>query len=157
MELNELIELGVRQKGSLIELANHLGVIRESLSAAKAHKRGLPADACMKLSKLIGVPFETVIGASELATERKEEKRAFWLPFVTNTKKMTKAASYALILGFVTNLLTATPAEAAPVKEYGPRHFVLCKVRKIFYALRIFCVLASNFCKCFVNRSLAAT
>jgi len=116
MELRDYIEAGVKAKGSVTALADHLGIGPNNITGAKAHRRGLPADACMKLSKLLGVPFETVIAASELATERKEEKRAFWLPFVTNQKDLARLASYALILSIVTNFVTPTSAEASPLQ-----------------------------------------
>ena len=117
MELRDYINAALQSKSSMESLADHLGVSRQNLTAAKAHRRGLPADACMKLSKLLGVPFETVIAASELATERKEEKRAFWLPFVTNQNDLARIAGYALILSIVTNFVTPTSAEAAPLLE----------------------------------------
>lgn len=156
MELRDYIEEAIKRKGSVKALAEYLCIKSNNVTNAKAHQRGLPSIACVKLSELLNVDLKTVLAASELATERKEAKRAFWRPFVQNTTELSKAASYALILSFVANLLTTNPAEAAPVKEYSPRHFVLCKARKIFYALRVFFVSASNFCKYFVNRSLAA-
>lgn len=61
-----------------------LGQEREALSGAKASRRGLPAYACIKLAKLIGVEPISVIAASELVTEKKEERRAEWLPLLTD-------------------------------------------------------------------------
>ncbi len=117
MELRDYIEAGINKKTSVIELARYLGIHPNHVSNAKAHARGLPADACVKLSDLLGIELKAVLAASELATERKEEKRAFWLPFVTNTPDLTRIASYALILTIVTNLMTPTPAEAAQNKD----------------------------------------
>jgi plasmid maintenance system antidote protein VapI len=119
MQLRDLIEAGIERKGGVSQLADALGLARQHVTNAKAHQRGIPADACVKLSELLRVDLKTVIAASELVTERKEEKRAFWLPFVTNARDMTKAASIALILATVTNFVTTTPAEAAPVRDSG--------------------------------------
>jgi plasmid maintenance system antidote protein VapI len=119
MELREIIEAGIRAKGSVNALADYLGIARQHVSNAKAHQRGLPNDACMKLAKLLEIPLETVIGASELATERKEDKRAFWLPFVTNAQISTQAERFAQNMKNVTNFVTETPAKAAPLLDSG--------------------------------------
>jgi len=119
MELRDYIEAGIIEKGSVTALADYLGVVPNNITNAKAHQRGLPAIACVKLSELLNVELKAVIAASELATERKEEKRAFWLPFVTNAQNFGKMASYALILGTVTNFVTSAPAEAAPLLGFA--------------------------------------
>jgi plasmid maintenance system antidote protein VapI len=124
MQLHDYMEIGITKKGSVTALASYLGIAPNSVTDAKAHRRSLPADACVKLSDLLNVELKTIIAASELATERKEEKRAFWLPFVTNAKDLTRAASYALILGIVTNFVTTTEAEArnsAVSSQYGTK------------------------------------
>ena len=117
MELRDYIEAGLFKKKTVSELADYLGVAATSIADAKAHRRGLPAVACVKLSDLLNVELKTIIAASELVTERKEEKRAFWLPFVTNARDLGKAASYALILGIVTNFVTPNSAEASDRAE----------------------------------------
>lgn len=116
MELRDYINLGIVEFGTISELAEELGLQRESLSAAKAHRRGLPAYAIVKLARILNIDVQTLIAASELVTERKEEKRAFWLPFVTNQKDLARIAGYALILSIVTNFVTPTSAEAAPLQ-----------------------------------------
>lgn len=116
MDLHNYIEAGILRKGSVTALADYLGIAPNSVTDAKAHRRSLPADACVKLSKLLNVDLTTILAASELATERKEEKRAFWLPFVTN-QEMPRIAKLVLILALVTNFVTPTPAEAAPRLE----------------------------------------
>jgi plasmid maintenance system antidote protein VapI len=132
MELRDLIEAGINKKRTVTALADYLGIHPNHVSNAKAHQRGIPADACVKLSELLRVDLKTVIAASELVTERKEEKRAFWLPFVTNARDMTKAASIALILATVTNFVTTTPAEAAPVRDSSSSRVCIMSTRKIF-------------------------
>jgi len=128
MELRDYIEAGLLKKSTVSELADYLVVAATSIADAKAHRRGLPAVACVKLSDLLNVDLKTIIAASELATERKEAKRAFWLPFVTNARDITKLASYVMILGIVTNFVTPSPAEASNSAISGPEQFVLCKI-----------------------------
>ena len=48
------------------------------MNEAKHHRRPLPLDAAIKLADYIGADRIAVISANELATEKKEEKRAFW-------------------------------------------------------------------------------
>jgi len=115
MELRDYINAGILLKGNVTELAKAIDQEREAVSAAKSHKRGLPDEALSKLADLLGTDFRTIVAASRLVTERNEAKRGYWLPFVQNAPQMTRIASYALILGIVTNFVTPTSAEAAPL------------------------------------------
>lgn len=92
MDLKTYISKGIGQAGSLTALAEQIGVMRESLSAANAGKRGLPPVACGKLADLISVDRWDVVAASEILTEKDEEKRRYLLPFVLATAQnvMTK-------------------------------------------------------------------
>lgn len=119
MELRDYIEQGIRTKGGVQQLADYLGLARPHVSNAKSHQRGLPNVAAVKLARLIGADPLAVIAASELATERQEEKRAFWFPFA-NHSNLAKTAGIALFLAFVTNFVTPTSAEASPVLEKTP-------------------------------------
>lgn len=114
MELNQYVKMGILQKGSVSALAAHLGIAANSVTDAKAHRRGLPNDACVKLARLLNVDAMDVIAASELATETKAEKREFWLSFV-NPAKAARVAGMVIFWGIVTNFVTPSPAEAAPI------------------------------------------
>jgi hypothetical protein len=78
MELKDYIEDGARKAGSLTALGKFLDLDQRNLTSAKAHRRALPIDLCIKLADYIGADRIAVISANELATEKKEEKRAFW-------------------------------------------------------------------------------
>lgn len=78
MELRDYIEEGVNKAGSVAALGREIGLAREVVSKAKAHALHLPIDACIKLADYIEADRIAVISANELATEKKEEKRAFW-------------------------------------------------------------------------------
>jgi plasmid maintenance system antidote protein VapI len=98
MHLNELINLASQKAGSQTNLAKVIGVHPNVVSEAKANKRGLPAEACGKLADLIGVDRWTVLAASNLITEKNEEKRAYWAPFVLNGISAFATAAAALLL-----------------------------------------------------------
>ena len=139
MQLSELIQAGIVEKKTVKELADYLGIHPNHVSNAKDHQRGLPNYACMKLSKLLNVPLETVIGASELATERKEDKRAFWLHFVTNAPISTQAGRFAQNMKNVTNFVTETPAKASPLLDSAAERLCIMLSRKnIFRFFQIF-------------------
>ena len=83
MELREYIEAGLAKINDRTALAMYLGVQPNNITNAKRHERGLPNDACVKLAKLVGADAIEVIAASELATEKKAEKREFWNRLLT--------------------------------------------------------------------------
>lgn len=123
MELRDYIECGIKVKGGIHPLADYLGLQRQHVTNAKAHQRGLPNDACIKLARLITTDPLAVIAASELATEKKPERREFWLSF-GNPAKTARVAGIAIICLIVTNFVTTTPAEAASIQDRG--NFMLC-------------------------------
>jgi hypothetical protein len=83
MELRDYITAGIERIGSGKELAKTLGISANSVSDAKNHRHGIPAVSCVILAEIVGAEPVSVIAASELVTEKREEKRAVWLPFVT--------------------------------------------------------------------------
>jgi plasmid maintenance system antidote protein VapI len=135
MELRDYIEQGVKKFKTITALAEELGLERPSLSAAKAHQRGLPAYAIVKLSAILDLDPRVIMAASELVTERKEEKRAFWLPFVKNAQ-LGRIAGLTLILATVTNLMTPSPAEAAPLQAFATGILCIMLSHKYFSCLQ---------------------
>ena len=82
MELKDFIQAGIDAIGTGKELAVILGISANSLSDAKNHRHGIPSVACIRLAKIVGAEAISVIAASELVTEKREDKRAELLPFV---------------------------------------------------------------------------
>lgn len=82
MTLTDYIEAGAKKAESVAELARIIGTTREHASAAKSMRKPLPLDCAVKLANYIGAEKMAVIAANELATEKKEEKRAFWSSFL---------------------------------------------------------------------------
>lgn len=122
MELRDYLEIGAEKAGSVAALARILGLTREATTQAKSHKRKLPTDAVFKLADYIDAEVKPLTAANELVTEKDAEKQAYWRPFVEHAR----AASVALILtiALVLNLLTPTPAKAAPVLKVP--HGTIC-------------------------------
>mgnify|MGYP000859937224 CR=1 FL=1 len=112
MELRDYIEIGSEKAGSLTALGKKLDLSQPNMSHAKAMKKALPIDAAMKLADYIGADLRSVIAANELVTEKKEEKKNYWMQFV----KSANAAIMIVTLG-VTNFVTPSPAEAAPLTQ----------------------------------------
>lgn len=135
MELCDYIELAVIKHKTLTALATELGLERSALSLAKAHKRGIPAYAIAKLSEILEIDPKIIMAASELVTEQNEEKRGYWLPFVIKDHLTRKAASFVLILGIVTNFLTPSPAEAAPVLDCASGTICIMLSRRLFLCI----------------------
>ena len=116
MNLHDFIQAGIEAKGSRERLADHLGIEPNNITGAKAHRRGLPNDACFKLAALLGVDAKDVIAASELATERKEAKRTFWADYMKRSQ-IGRIAGILIFLSTVTNFVTPNPAQAAPDRD----------------------------------------
>ena len=74
-----------------------------TISGVKAHKRALPIDAATKLADYIGADLRAVIAANELVTEKKEEKKNYWMQFISQAK----TAAYMIVALSVTNFMTA--------------------------------------------------
>jgi hypothetical protein len=108
MELRLMIEIAAKKEGSIRNLAKVLGVTDSNLTSAKMGRRGLPAMACGKLAEILGIDRWTVIAASELVTEKNEEKRAYFSPFVLNS-----LASLATAVGAASLALSPNDSHAA--------------------------------------------
>ncbi|MDR0672617.1 MAG: hypothetical protein LBF93_02935 [Zoogloeaceae bacterium] len=87
MKLRDYIEEGTKKTGNQKELAFYLGLPAQNLTNAKAHNRGLPNDACVKLAQLLNIEPIEIIAASELTTEKKPERRDFWLQYTSAEAK----------------------------------------------------------------------
>lgn len=113
MELKEIIEQAEKTAGGQKALALRIGQDAGNIRGAKAGIKGLPDYACVMIAEITGLDPMTVIAASNLVTEKKEERRRVWHPFVN------RAASVllGLILTIVNLIMTPAPAEAAQVQN----------------------------------------
>ncbi len=111
MQLRDYINAGINSTGSQRDLADHLGTSSQQITNAKAQRAGLPNDACVKLATLIHANPLEVIAASELATEKKVEKREFWshlLGQMSSIKHAHFSSIVATLCGVVFALQTAS-------------------------------------------------
>ncbi|MEW6563603.1 MAG: YdaS family helix-turn-helix protein [Pseudomonadota bacterium] len=100
MNISEIIEKAADKVGGQKKLAEMLEIHPNNLTNVKRGERGLPAHACAKLAEITGYSFVEVVAASELATEKKEERRKYWESLL----KQTTTATLATV--FLTSLLT---------------------------------------------------
>lgn len=119
MEMKKYIELGEKKAGTQLKLAEYLGQYDSGLRAVKAGKKGLPDAICIKLADFIEVDRLEVIAASNLVTEKDEERRKLF------ESCFTTAASVGFLMLVVDNsgLLsyeTGTSIMATAI------YFVLC-------------------------------
>lgn len=75
MDMKTYIEMGEKKAGKQVELARMLNVRDTTLRLAKSGKKGLPDAICIKLADYIEVNPLQVIAASNLVTEKDEERR----------------------------------------------------------------------------------
>lgn len=129
MELRHYIEKGLLEKEDRKGLADYLGLHPNEITNAKAHQRGIPVFACIKLARLIAADPLAVIAASELVTERKAERKEFWLSF-GNPAKTARVAGIAIFMGIVTNFVTPSPAEAASTSHSGQETICIMSNRR---------------------------
>ncbi|NNM80464.1 MAG: hypothetical protein HKM01_08435 [Gallionella sp.] len=112
MELKELIERAEKAAGSQKALGIMLGINPSNIRNAKAGQQGLPNYACVMIADLIGEEDTVVIAASELVTEKKIERRAFW-----EKKLEALAAGFAAFFVGVILVVTPTPSQAAQLSQ----------------------------------------
>lgn len=117
MELRDYIESGIAKFGTGTELAKALGMNANQVRDAKGHRCGLPVWACIKLSSMIGADPLEVIAASELVTEKREDRKAIFLPFV----QMGRMAHpmIAIITTTATALVLAMENSGSIIRSFG--------------------------------------
>ncbi len=111
MELSELVKDGAKKFSSDAALARFLGVDPVTLNKAKKGERPLPLAACGKLAELLEMERFEVAAASDLLTEKNEQRRAYLIPF---------ARHVAGIMGIavMSNFALPSPAEAEPLSHF---------------------------------------
>ena len=112
MELKELIERAEKTAGSQKALGLMIGQSPSALRSAKAGMIGMPIYACVMIAELIGEDDTVVIAASELVTEKKTERRAFW-----EKKLEALAAGVAAFFIGVIFVVTPTPSQAVELQQ----------------------------------------
>ncbi|MEI7842769.1 MAG: hypothetical protein WCI39_07035 [Gallionellaceae bacterium] len=105
-----MIEKAEAKAGSQKALSELISQSEGNIRGAKSGARGLPTYACVLIADLIGEDEIVVIAASELATEKHENRRAIW------RKKLETVAAMG-ILTTVINFVTPPPSQAAQLSQ----------------------------------------
>ena len=113
MKMRTYIELGAKKAGSNKALAKILGQSETILSDVKAEKKGLPVAICMKLADYIEIDRLEIIAASNLVTEKDEERRKILKSCFTKAASVTAAT---LLLGAL-SIMSPSPANASPASS----------------------------------------
>ncbi|SOD22553.1 hypothetical protein [Nitrosomonas ureae] len=107
MEMKTYIEMGEKKAGKQIELARILGIRDTTLRLAKSGKMGLPDAICIKLADYIETDRLEIIAASNLVTEKDEERIKIFKSCFTRAASIAVAA-----LIFTFSSMTSSPAHA---------------------------------------------
>ena len=105
--MKKYIEEGAKKAGNNKALSRILNQSESILSDVKAGKKGLNDAACIRLADLIGVNPLYVIAASNLVTEKDEEKIKI---FKSCFNRAASIAAAALIFTF--SSMTSSPSHA---------------------------------------------
>ena len=136
--MKKYIELGEKKAGKQIELAKILGVRDSTIRLVKTGHSRLPDALCIKLADFIEVDRLEVIAASNLMTEKNEERRKI---FESCFSKVANFAAAALFLGVI-SMMTPSPSNASQQSLSAnsvTQLFVLCKIEYVInYSSRKF-------------------
>lgn len=105
MDMKTFIEIGEKRAGKQAELAKYLNIRYTTLGLVKSGKRGLPEAICIKLARYIEADPLEVIAASNLVTEKDEERRKIFESCFT---KAASVAAAAIIVSILTLPLQST-------------------------------------------------
>jgi len=108
MDMRELIDAGAKKAGEQKTLAGLVGLDNRRLSDIKAGRCGMPDYACFRLASYLGIDPAQVIAASALVTEKNEERRKVFYPFV-----MGRAATIAATIAAIGSTALPTETQAA--------------------------------------------
>ncbi|MDP3662056.1 MAG: hypothetical protein U1D41_10075 [Nitrosomonas sp.] len=108
MKIKIFIEIAEKKAGKQIELAKILGITDAHIRMVKSGKRGFSDDVCIQLADFIEADRLEVIAASNLVTEKDENKRKI---FESCFSKVANFAAAALFLGVI-SMMTPSPANA---------------------------------------------
>lgn len=125
MKFRNYIENGERKAGKQAELAKILGISDAYIRAAKRGNRGLPDAICIRLADYINEERLEVIAASNLVTEKDEEKRKIFESCFTKQKtSIRENAAKIMISGLVVSMLALSPLKSTETNSQDSLHYV---------------------------------
>lgn len=126
MEIKTYIEMGEKRAGKQVELAKILGVRDSYLRTVKTGRNGLPDAVCILLARYIEVDPLEVIAASNLVTEKDEERRKIFESCFT---KAASVAAAAIVISILT-LPLQKPVNAQEISSNLPLYKLLAIDRR---------------------------
>jgi len=112
MKMNEYLEKAQRKAGSQIKLAKILGISDRYIRLVRDGERSLADDICIKLADYIKEDRLEVIAASNLVTEKDEEKRKV---FESCFRKVASIAAAGIVTALVT-IPIGSPTHAGSIE-----------------------------------------
>lgn len=85
MNFSEMLEAGKMKCGGQKQLAAALGIHANNIANAKRGERGIPDLACVKLGRIIDMPWSQVAAARNEWMAKDDDEKRFWHPFVINS------------------------------------------------------------------------
>jgi hypothetical protein len=122
--LDALIEKkGLKNDKALCE---HMGWSHSVASHYRTGKRIMDNETCLRIAAELELENPLpIIMAADMDRAEKAGQKSLWEVF---SPRMA-GFSAALLLGVVTNFVTPSPAQAAPMLETGSGHFILCQIK----------------------------
>lgn len=127
MDMKSYIELGEKKAGKQAELAKILGISENYIRVTKAGRNGLPNAICFKLAEYIGVDVGSVIAASDLVTEKKEDRRKIYESYLSKTANFTVATLFIGII-LIMKPSTANASWTTVSSSSFMEDFILCQI-----------------------------
>jgi len=110
----EYVQAAIKARGlrSAYGLSKETGITEQRLSAWKAGREWPDNKACAVLAEILQIDTLKVIADIEAQKAKNEEDAKFW----RSVQRKATAVLMPVAFGFATNVLTPTPAEAAPLQ-----------------------------------------
>lgn len=121
MKMNEYLEKAQIKAGSQVRLSKILGISDRYIRLVRDGERSLADDLCIKLADYINEDRLEVIAASNLVTEKDEEKRKIF------ESCFRRVASIVAVILFIGSFSVASPSVHAKNLNSETDQFVLCK------------------------------
>ena len=112
------------------QIAIFLNISKAAISQYKSGNRVMNEETCLAIAFALNIEPMQILAAAGMERAQLSGQKSLWEVFMMRTQNAkTAGVTAALGLALVTNLLTPTPAKAAPVLEFGAKDFILCQIK----------------------------
>lgn len=98
-------------------MANYLGVTRSSISNYRHGPNVMDDFVAAKIAGVLNIDAMIVIAAANAEREKTEDRKEFWRNFYERLGGVAASIYLCVTLGFVTLIVTPSPAEAATTRQ----------------------------------------